>query len=179
MYPQINSEVFIQSYKHDGSLHRTWAKAFVLEADEEHFVVITNKTWVLESNGRKWYTREPAICYFYTNRWFNVIAMIRNEGIYYYTNLASPALYDGEAIKYIDYDIDYKVYSDGFVMTVDLDEYAVHGKSMHYPDEIDTIIKDEMSKVSVDIKLNNAPFNKEYNEKHFQEYLDRLSMVVE
>ena len=39
MYPTPGSFVHIQSYKHDGSLHRTWCKGFVLEADEKHIVV--------------------------------------------------------------------------------------------------------------------------------------------
>lgn len=31
---QENQYVYIQSYKHDGSLHRTWAMGYVLEANE-------------------------------------------------------------------------------------------------------------------------------------------------
>ena len=29
---QEREYVYIQSYKHDGSLHRTWAKGYVIEA---------------------------------------------------------------------------------------------------------------------------------------------------
>lgn len=35
-------------------------------------------------------TREPAIVYFHKKYWFNVIAMIREKGVSYYCNLASP-----------------------------------------------------------------------------------------
>ena len=51
MYPTPGSFVHIQSYKHDGSLHRTWCKGFVLEADEKHIVVVTDRAWVIESDG--------------------------------------------------------------------------------------------------------------------------------
>ena len=122
--------VYIQSYKHDGSLHRTWAMAFVLESDDERTVLVTNHTWVTESNGRKWYTREPAICYFYPHRWFNIISMIRNSGVYYYCNLASPMIWDSEALKYIDYDLDVKVFPNGEVKLLDEDEYEEHGEEM-------------------------------------------------
>ena len=98
MLPSVHQMVFIQSYKHDGSLHRTWAKGFVLEASEKQFVVVTNKTWVIESDGRRWFTKEPAVNFFYPDKWFNIITMIRKTGIYYYCNLASPSLYDGEAV---------------------------------------------------------------------------------
>ena len=176
MYPQVNQQVYIQSYKHDGSLHRTWCMGHVLESDEEHYVIVTNKTWVVEENGKRWYTREPAVCYFYSHKWFNVIGMIRENGIYYYCNLASPALYDGEAVKYIDYDIDYKVYAQDLVLTLDLDEYELHSRIMHYPAEIDKIIKDEMKNILDDVKNKRPPFNQEYVEEHFKKYLQQLTL---
>ena len=37
------SEVWIQSYKHNGTLHRTWCKAVVLEATDDLYTVVTNK----------------------------------------------------------------------------------------------------------------------------------------
>jgi protein associated with RNAse G/E len=39
--------------------------------------------------------------------------MIRKKGIYYYCNLASPAIMDNGAVKYIDYELDVKVFPDG------------------------------------------------------------------
>lgn len=45
LLPEIGTEVYIQSYKHNGSLHRTWCKGFVLESDENRFVAVTNKAW--------------------------------------------------------------------------------------------------------------------------------------
>ena len=57
MLPQIKEDVFIQSFKHDKSLHRTWSKGFVIESNAQQIVAVTNKTWVIEADGRKWYTR--------------------------------------------------------------------------------------------------------------------------
>jgi protein associated with RNAse G/E len=119
MYPQKGSYTYIQSFKHDGSLHRTWCKAFVLEADEDHIVAVTDRAWVIEADNRKWVTREPAVCFLYRKKWFNVISMIRHTGVYYYCNLASPSIYDGEAIKNIDYDLDVKLYPDGGYQILD------------------------------------------------------------
>ena len=84
MLPLKYTHVYIQSYKHNGKLHRTWSKGFVLVADEKHMVVVTNKTWVIEADGRRWITREPAVCFFYPDKWYNIIAMIRKNGTYYY-----------------------------------------------------------------------------------------------
>jgi len=52
MIPGVGSEVYIQSYKHNGSIHRTWSKALVIEADKEKVVAVTEKAWVIESDGK-------------------------------------------------------------------------------------------------------------------------------
>ena len=57
-------------------------------------------------------TREPAIVYFHKKYWFNIIAMIREKG-FRITQSASPYVLDDEALKYIDYDLDIKVFPDG------------------------------------------------------------------
>ena len=105
----VGKKVLIHCYKHDGSIHRCWSKGFILDENDDHFIAINNRTLVTEADGRMWHTREPAICYFPKKKWYNVICMIRKTGVYYYCNIASPTLYDGEALKYIDYDLDLKV----------------------------------------------------------------------
>lgn len=155
---QERGYVYIQSYKHDGSLHRTWAKGYVIEANDRRIVAVTNKTLVSESDGRKWVTREPAICFFYPDKWYNVICMIRKTGIHYYCNLASPSLYDGEAIKNIDYDLDVKVSPTGKTILLDEDEYHQHAIEMGYSQKLETAIHRGLDRLMVDIRLQNSPF---------------------
>lgn len=45
--------VYIQSFKHDGSLHRTWATGFVIEANERRIVAVTDRALVSEADGRR------------------------------------------------------------------------------------------------------------------------------
>lgn len=175
MLPQVNHMVYVQSFKHDGSLHRTWSKGFVLEADEEKMVVVTNKTWVIEADGRRWFTREPAVCFYYPDRWYNVITMIRKSGIYYYCNLASPSLYDGEAIKNIDYDLDVKVFPDGKVDILDEDEYQQHASEMNYSKEICEIVEKAMQDLLEIIKEKKDPFNEECINQYYQQYLSLMN----
>ncbi|MFI3284709.1 MAG: DUF402 domain-containing protein [Erysipelotrichaceae bacterium] len=172
---KINDEVYVQSYKHDGSLHRTWAKAYVIEVSEEVIVAVTNKTWVSESNGRSWFTKEPAICFFYPNKWFNVISMIRKTGIYYYCNLASPSLYDGEAIKNIDYDLDVKVYPNDTYSILDEDEYAVHSARMRYPEEIKYIVEKQLTDLLKMVENKESPFKHKEIHQYYRQYLEMLN----
>jgi protein associated with RNAse G/E len=171
MIPKIGSQVYIQSYKHDGSLHRTWSKGLVVEADEKKYVVVTNKTWVIEADSRKWYTREPAICFFYTDRWYNVISMMRKNGVFYYCNLASPSLYDGEAIKNIDYDLDVKVYPNGGYDILDQDEFEVHAMRMNYSNDIIDVVEGSLDHLLKVIDAHESPFNSGEIDKYFQLYL--------
>jgi uncharacterized protein len=161
----------IQSYKHNGSLHRTWLRGLVLESTDERTVVVTNKTWVIEADGRRWFTREPAICFFYPEKWFNIIAMLRKSGIYYYCNLASPSLYDGEALKNIDYDLDVKVYPDGATNILDEDEYALHGELMRYSDDLKIIVERTLQELLGIIQAKQSPFIRDEIEDYFDVYL--------
>lgn len=171
---QEKEYVYIQSFKHDGSLHRTWAKGYVIEANDKRIVAVTNKTLVSESDGRKWVTREPAICFFYPDKWYNVICMIRKSGIHYYCNLASPSLYDGEAIKNIDYDLDVKVSPFGKTVLLDEDEYEVHSAKMEYSEELDLAIHRGLDRLMADIRLKNSPFEYQEISKLYDKYLDYM-----
>ena len=176
MGPKVGSLIYVQSFKHDGSLHRTWSLGFVIESNNERTVVVTNKTWVTEADGRKWYTREPAICFFYPDRWFNILCMMRKTGVYYYCNLASPAIYDGEALKHIDYDLDVKVFPDGKVVLLDEDEYDEHSREMNYPETIKTIIEDELQVLLDWIEQKRTPFQTDELHEMFKAYLKLLEV---
>lgn len=172
MNPKSGETVYVQSFKHDGSLHRTWCKAFVLESDEEKIVAVTDRAWVIESDGRKWITREPAVCFFYKKKWFNVISMIRHSGIYYYCNLASPSLFDGEAIKNIDYDLDVKLYPDRSYSILDEDEYKDHARIYVYSEDVMVVVEKSMDQLIEMMEKEVAPFNKECINRYYQLYLD-------
>lgn len=176
MYCRKGDSVYIQSFKHDGSLHRTWCKAFVLEEDDQKIVVVTDRAWVIEADGRRWLTREPAVCFFYKNRWYNVISMIRHSGIYYYCNLASPSLFDGEAIKNIDYDLDVKLYPDGGYQILDENEYDEHSLEMHYPERVRRIIEKQLNHLIDEMDKGSDPFNKECIDSYYYEYLIQSGM---
>ncbi len=104
--PKEGENIKIQSYKHDGNIHRVWSETTILKGTDHVIIGGNDHTLVTESDGRTWITREPAIVYFHAEYWFNVICMFREDGIYYYCNLSSPFVCDEEALKYIDHEID-------------------------------------------------------------------------
>ena len=170
--PKEGDFITIQSYKHDGSLHRTWRDTMVLKTTENAIIGVNDHTLVTESDGRRWVTREPAIVYFHKKFWFNIIAMIRDSGVSYYCNLASPYVMDEEALKYIDYDLDVKVFENHEKKLLDVDEYESHKKEMHYSADIDYILKESV-KILVDwINNEKGPFSESYVNIWYKRYLE-------
>lgn len=173
MKAQVGSMVYIQSYKYNGSLHRTWSKGYVLRNEGAETIVVTYKTWVIESDGRRWYTREPAICFFYEDRWYNIISMIRKSGIFYYCNIATPSIYDGESIKNIDLDLDIKVFPDFYFEILDEDEFLEHQVKMEYDADVINIAQSATKELSELIKRKEFPFQPTRIMELFTEYQNR------
>ena len=84
--------------------------------------------------------------------------MFREDGVYYYCNLSSTYAYDGEAIKYIDYDLDIKVYPDGKYHLLDEDEYQLHKSRMNYSKDIDVILRRNVDILQQWIEHKKGPF---------------------
>lgn len=167
---KIGDRLKIHCYKHNGKIHRTWGEAVVLESSKDYLICANNKTTVTESDGRSYKTKEPAILFFYKKQWFNVIGQLKPHGLYYYCNLASPYVIDGKIIKYIDYDLDLRVFPDGGYRVLDKNEYNYHKRTMNYSNDIDLILKNEL-KYLIELKnKNNNPFNKNSIEKYYSLY---------
>ena len=170
MFTLEHKWVIIQAYKHNEELHRQWSHSYVLVDDENYYVLVSIRAAVVESDGRKWHTKEPAIFILSKKEWFNAIAMLKENGICYYVNIASPAIYDKGYIKYIDYDLDIKVFEDGTYKVLDLNEFENHANSLNYPEEIKKILKEELEGLIKKIENKESPFNKEYIMNLYNKY---------
>jgi hypothetical protein len=169
--PTPGSKIQIKSYKHNGKLHRLWEETLVLKGTETEVIGANDKTMVRESDKRSWITREPAICYFHAKHWFNVIGMLRNDGIYYYCNISSPFVYDEEALKYIDYDLDVKVFPDMTFELLDEDEYEEHKVIMNYPRVLDRILYSNVDYLMRWIRQRQGPFSPDFVDQWYERYL--------
>lgn len=156
--PTEGEIVQIHSYKHNGRIHRVWQETMVLKSTPKIMIGANDRTLVTESDGRTWLTREPSITYFHTELWFNIICMLREDGVYYYCNISSPYVFDHESIKYIDYDLDVKVFPDMTYTILDEDEYEQHRQEMNYPEVIDKILKANIKKLIGWIQQRRGPF---------------------
>ena len=168
--PREGEFITVKSYKHDGSLHRTWRDSMVLKTSDQAIIACNDHTLVTEADGRRWLTREPALLYYHKHYWFNVVTMIRQKGISYYCNLASPYVLDKEALEYIDYELDIKIFPDGEKRLLDVDEYEQHRRQMHYSKEIDQILKVNVEILVDWINNKKGPFSPEYVDLWYERY---------
>ena len=70
----------IQCYKHNGKIHRAWDEAILLDEKKDYMVFGNNKTIVTKAEGITWKTKEPAIMYFFKDKWYNIIAQLKKDG---------------------------------------------------------------------------------------------------
>lgn len=167
---KIGEEYQIQCYKHNGKIHRAWDEAVVLDIKNEYIVFGNNKTRVTESEGTTWRTKEPAIMYFFKNKWFNVIAQMKKDGIYYYCNIATPYIIEEKTIKYIDYDLDLRIFPKGDYKILDKLEYQYHRKKMNYSDDLDIVVNSALDELIKDYMNGSKIFNAEKNKKYLEKY---------
>ena len=171
----IGDNFEIHCYKHDGNIHRTWDEAMLLEVNKDFMVFGNKKAKVSNSDGKIWHTKEPAIIFYYKDKWYNIITQFKENGIYYYCNIASPTIIEGKVIKYIDYDLDLRVFSDGSYKILDRSEYEYHKKKMNYSKEIDIIVNTELKNLIQLYEKREGPFNYEYVKKYYDKYMLLLS----
>ncbi|AEV95467.1 DUF402 domain-containing protein [Pediococcus claussenii] len=169
--PKEGEYIAIKSYKHDGRLHRTWRDTMVLKNDENEFIGCNDHTIVVEEDGRHWMTKEPALVYFNKHNWFNIVTMIRKSGVSYYCNIATPYVLDREALKYIDYDLDVKIFPNGDRRLLDVDEFMMFSKKWHYPQDTINIVMGSVSELTEWIDQKRGPFSTEFVNIWYNRYL--------
>ena len=156
---KVGTKLYIHSYKHDGTIYRSWDEALLLDETDDYIVVGNNKTLVTEIDGRTWKTKEPAIVIYYKHDWYNVICQFKKSGIYYYCNIATPYIIEENTIKYIDYDLDLRVFPDGTYKVLDKEEYKYHKKKLNYSKEIDKIVKEALKDLLKKFKAKEDLFD--------------------
>ena len=87
--------------------------------------------------------------------------------------MASPFIIEEGTIKYIDYDLDLRVFPDGSFKVLDRGEYKYHKTLMNYPDKIDKILKSELTELIDMVRAKQGPFEANNIESYCNLYNER------
>lgn len=166
-----SQEIVTVAFKHNGKVHRTWYQTMLIEDTPEYVAVGSTHSFVVEADGRKWHAIEPAVSIFMKNKWFNVVCMIKSNGINYYVNIASPSVFEDNIVKYVDYDLDFKVDPSYQIKVLDEFEYKKHKKTFNYSPDLDEVIKYNFNKVRKMIENREFPFSHDVVEQLYKKYL--------
>ena len=169
---KIGDKLEMQCYKHDKEVYCAWDEMILLDKKEEYLVFGNNKTLVTEKNGSKWRTKEPAILYFFKDEWFNMIVQLKKTGIYYYCNIATPFIIEDNTLKFIDYDLDLRIFPNGKFKILDRKEFEYHKELMNYDKKLESAIKLGLDRLIKKYKEGGKMFNSEINLAYYKKYLE-------
>lgn len=175
---RFNNWLQVQAYKHDGKIHRVWSPSFLVADTKEYWALASRMSAVTEADGRHWITKENAVFILFKEKWMNVIAMFKEGGgICYYVNIASPAILDKGFIKYIDYDLDVKLFPDLVEKTLDEREFVHNAKMYGYSEELIQIIKNEKDAVLKMMDEKQFPFRDEMIRDFYQKFIEKNEFI--
>ncbi len=159
----------IKSFKHDGHLHRVWLENWRVpesrllreHAEEGMLVFINSQTRIRESDGKEWTSRIPGVSFFVPDKWYNIVALLEEQGVRYYCNIASPPLMYDNTLTYIDYDLDVIKLPNGSWQVVDEEEYQRHKKLYHYSAAVEQKVQSGLEELLARVQDGGAPFQDE------------------
>jgi uncharacterized protein len=163
--------VVVQAYKHDGLLHRQWSPAYLVEETDEYWALASRASLVTENDGRRWMTKEHAVFILFKHKWLNVICMMKENGLVYYSNIATPTILDKGFLKYIDYDLDVKLFPDQTIKELDELEFERHILTYGYSDELAKAIRKSFSETKKMMEAKVFPFDGDNVNRLFNKFL--------
>lgn len=138
-------KVMIHAFKYSGWLYRCWDFPTILFETNEYVALdlINCKVISSEKNSKRNFINKiskPTYWIFMKNEWFNFRITLENQGPQIYVNIASPLFYEESAIKYYDFDLDFKCSTWGNWKEVDVNEFVENSYAYYYPEELKKIV---------------------------------------
>ena len=109
-----------------------------------------------------WVTPYHTRNHFWSDRWYNVMRLERPRGAGlegWYCNIATPAHFDGENVRYADLDLDVRVSALGETEVVDEDEFLENSARMQYPPEVVSQARQAVDELLALVRNRHFPFD--------------------
>ncbi len=182
-YIHLGKRVIIHAYKYNGWLYRSWEFPFVIEKNDDFYVLGGEDVQIFtaEFNSKRCFRsnlKHKTFWVFLKDKWFNlVITVLPDNKINFYINISSKFIYEEGAFKYFDFDLDFKIFSDGNWCEVDINEFNEGISRYGYDEKLIKIIKKAEKEVSDLIKSNY--FEKTFNFELISKYDNILQSMIQ
>lgn len=134
----FGQRVAVCSTKYDGSPHWEFDSWSVVE--EGPLLITQNFAGQVLKNAKgPWTTPYHCRNHFWLDgRWYNVMRFEdpKTRELQWYCNVTTPAVFDGETVRYVDLDLDIHVFPSGEIKVLDEDEFAENSRAMAYPPDV-------------------------------------------
>lgn len=171
-YP--GKQVMVHAYKFNGWLYRTWEDITIIETNDDYIVCAGKDTSILSSEYEsprvfRSFNKNQIFWVFFKNEWYNILINIINDKANFYINVASRFVYEEGTIKYIDFDLDYKIKPNGAWTILDQKELVEAIEKYHYPE----VLEEKIQEISEKIErfITNGELLKTYNQKKINKYI--------
>jgi protein associated with RNAse G/E len=113
----------------------------------------------------------PAVAFFLPGEWFNVVALLENDGsVRYYCNIASPPFRHQDVLTYIDYDLDVTLLPDGSIHELDRDEFIRHRSDYRYGADVLAQVDRGMERLQDRMARLAVPFGDAQVRRYYEQW---------
>lgn len=167
----------VHAFKYNGWLYRSWDFPLLILNDKDLIILELSKSRVIsdEPGTRRCFNsllNKKIYWIFMKKEWFNFRITINPTNTKIYINLASPFFYEESAIKYYDFDLDFKYHNHGIWNEIDINDFLLNSQKYRYPKKLIKVIKNVEKRVWY--LIDKGFFNK-FIDPQFLSNLDYLA----
>ncbi len=136
----VPAPIHVRGCSYDGLPH--WQHPALLLHQADGLIVTQTAAGVeIATTHGPWHSPYDSRGHYWAERWFNAIRLEEpGKGLFgWYCNIATPAELDGASLRYVDLQLDVRVYAEAAGLryeVVDEDEFEAARARFHYPDEL-------------------------------------------
>lgn len=159
--------VRVLSTKFEGSPHYDYLAELVPSEDDTQLVLLVRGGTLMQSYRGPRDAQATFTQVFWPSQdvWWNAehyhepLAFPDQASLLTYVNVALPATFDGETVRWVDLDLDVILTESGPVL-LDEDEFAEHLLAMRYPDDLITRARDTAASLLEHAAHERTPFDR-------------------
>ena len=148
----------VESRSFDGRVRWEWAAEYVARAPSL-LVLHSSLGEAISSGDRSYPWPADTLQFYWTDRWYNIRAALRDGEPYFYScNVAMPVVLGQDRLTYVDLDLELAV-TDGLSATLEgEDDFSRNSLSMGYPPDVVQRARDAVAELRSLVRAGRPPF---------------------